>query len=219
MAFLIVFGSIVGQIAKYVFGHDYLMGFVPLFYVDNEANIPTFFSMALLLLASLLLAVITFLSSKVSRQKWYWAFLSCGFLYMAYDEGMGGHERLIYPIREWLFADGKAGIFYFAWVIPGIAIVILLAFFFLKFWLQFPAPVRNGFLISASLYLGGAILVELVGGYYTESVGTGNLVYSMIATLEESLEMAGAITFLWVLLKYLRDNHAGILFRFSDQRI
>jgi len=33
------------------------------------------------------------------------------------------------------------------------------------------------------------------------------MAYSMIVTVEESLEMAGLIVFIWALLKYLADNY------------
>ena len=47
---------------------------------------------------------------------------------------------------------------------------------------------------------GGAIGVELIGGRYLELHGVENLTYAMITTVEESLEMAGVIIFIWALL-------------------
>lgn len=64
IAFLLVLASIGGQIAKYWFGYNYLKGAVALFHVDAERNIPTFFSVSLMLCAALLLAVIAVLSGK-----------------------------------------------------------------------------------------------------------------------------------------------------------
>ncbi len=43
-AFVLVGLSSVGQFMKFVTGHGYIYGFVPLFYVDAEWNIPTLFS-------------------------------------------------------------------------------------------------------------------------------------------------------------------------------
>ena len=215
VAFLLVLASIGGQFAKFVLGHDYLKGLVPLFYVDTEGNIPTYFSMLLILSAALLLAVITFLNGKqrtpyVSK----WAILSFGFLFMAYDEAFQVHERLVSPVRT-LLGDGNLGIFYFAWVIPGIALVLVLALFFLRFLLHLPATTRLRFMMAATLYIGGAIGVELIGGRYAELHGFQKFTYSMIATFEEGLEMAGLIVFIWALLKYYTENHKEVRFCFE----
>lgn len=212
VAFLLVFASIGGQLARFVFGHNYVKGLVPLFDVDGEQNIPTFFSVLLMFFAALLLAVIALLNGKqttphVSK----WAILSFGFLFMAYDEAFQVHEELISPVRT-LLGDGNLGVFYFAWVIPGIALVLVLTLFFLRFLLHLPATTRRTFLMAATLYIGGAIGFELIGGRYAELHGYENLTYSMITTVEESLEMAGVIIFIWALLVYIADNHKEVRF-------
>ncbi|MCP4092981.1 MAG: hypothetical protein GY747_05965 [Planctomycetes bacterium] len=51
--------SVAGQISRFFLGHPELKGLVPLLYVDYERNIPAFFSMCLLFLASLILLVVT----------------------------------------------------------------------------------------------------------------------------------------------------------------
>ena len=40
---LLLIVSMGGQVIKHVFGHPKLLGLIPLFYVDWECNIPTFF--------------------------------------------------------------------------------------------------------------------------------------------------------------------------------
>jgi hypothetical protein len=42
VAIILVLASIGGQYSKFVLGHDYLKGLVPLFQLDNEQNIPAF---------------------------------------------------------------------------------------------------------------------------------------------------------------------------------
>jgi hypothetical protein len=56
------------------------------------------------------------------------------------------------------------------------------------------------------------------GVSYTELHDTQNFKYSMIATIEESLEMAGLIVFIWALLKYCADKYKEVLFRFEVER-
>jgi hypothetical protein len=48
--------------------------------------------------------------------------------------------------------------------------------------------------------------------------GLKNLTYVMLTTVEESLEMAGVIVFIWGLLVYLADNHKEVQFRFNEFR-
>jgi hypothetical protein len=69
--------------------------------------------------------------------------------------------------------------------------------------------------MAATFYIGGAIGVELIGSRHAELHGYENWAYSMIATLEESLEMAGLIVFIWALLKYCADNYKVGRFRFG----
>jgi len=114
-----------------------------------------------------------------------------------------------------MLGDGDLGIFYFAWVIPGIALVLVLGLFFLRFLLSLPATTRRRFLIAATLYLGGALGVELIGGQYAELHGFESFTYSMIATVEESLEMAGLILFIRALLKYCAESYKEVGFRFE----
>jgi hypothetical protein len=79
---------------------------------------------------------------------------------------------------------------------------------------KLPAAVRLRFLIAATLYLGGAIGVELVGGQLAVSGGIDNWAYCLTVTLEEGLEMAGLIVFIWALLKYCADHYEEVQFRF-----
>ena len=214
VAALLVLASIGGQFSKYVLGHGYLKGLVPLFFVDMEYNIPTFFSVLLLLLVALLLAVIAALNWKQRRPYTSkWAILSFGFLFMAFDEAFQVHERLNLPISKLLGGD-NLGIFYFAWVVPCIALLLVLGLFFLRFLLHLQIKTRLRFLMAATIYIGGAVGIELIGGRYAEIHDTQNLTYTMIATVEEGLEMAGLIFFIWALLKYFADNYKELRLHF-----
>jgi hypothetical protein len=215
MAFLLVLASLGGVFSKFVLGHDSLKGLVPLFDLDLEENIPTYFSELLMLLAALLLAAIAVLNRKLGAphaSKWVVLFL--GFLFMAYDEIFQVHDHLIAPFRR-LLGGGNFGIFYFAWVIPGIALVILLGLFFLKFLLYLPAAARLRFLTAAALYLGGAVGVEMIDGAYAEAHGQENITYALVANFEETLELVGLIFFIWALLKYCAENFGELEFRFK----
>ncbi len=133
-----------------------------------------------------------------------WAVLAFWFLGVAYDEAFRVHELLIVPFRQ-LLGNSNLGIFYFAWVIPGFALILALALFFLKFLLRLPARTRTKFILAAALY---------VGGSYAEVHGLENLTYNLIATVEESLELSGLILFIYALSAYITDD-LGVRYRLN----
>lgn len=222
-ALSLVFISILGQLTKYFFGFA-VNEHLRLFDLSLEMNIPTFFTILLLISASLLLAVITLLNYKqknpdVSK----WTILSLGFLFMAYDEGFQVHEDLGGVVRP-LLGDGKLGFFYYAWVVPGMALVLVMGLFFRGFLFRLSVATRHLFILAAIIYLGGCIGFELIGGRYDELYGYGrydvlygyeSLTYNMISTVEESLEMAGLIIFIYALLVYVEDNYQEVRFRLT----
>lgn len=215
-AVLLVLASIGGQVAKYFLGHGQLLGLVPLFYVDEEKNLPALFSTLLLLCSASLLAVIAILKKQQeSPDASKWAILAGGFLFMSVDEGWSIHEQLAEPFHG-LLGGNDLGISHYAWVIPGIAVVLILVPFFVSFLLRLPATPRFRFIVAGALYIGGAIGLELVGGYYDKFHGHENFTYSMIATIEESLEIAGLIVFIRALLEYLADNYRDVQFLLRD---
>ncbi|MEQ1921586.1 MAG: hypothetical protein ABL952_03670 [Pyrinomonadaceae bacterium] len=174
--------------------------------VDQELNAPAFFSTLILLFSSGLLAAITYLKRQErSKYVWHWALLAFGFLFMAFDEMASFHERLIEPMRA-LLGEKDLGIFYFAWVVPAIGLVLFLGFIFLKFWWELPPKTRLLVFVAAALYLSGAIGVELIDGKFAEIAGKNNLTYTLLTSMEEVLEMAGVIVFIKALLDYIGDS-------------
>ena len=178
-----------------------------LFSVSNEWNIPAFFSAFLLFFAFLLLLFITIAAKKRKTASFqYWAILAFGFLIMAIDELCSLHEKLIPPMRTML-GNGPYGFFFFSWVIVAIPAVFILILLFIKFWWRLPVRTRLTFLIAAFVYLGGCLGFELIGGYYLEKHGFLNMTFCFLEAIEESLEMGGAIIFIWGLLNTIEGNY------------
>jgi uncharacterized membrane protein YhaH (DUF805 family) len=212
VALVLLLASIAGQLAAHLHGHVVFRALDRLLFVNAEKNIPTAFSAGLLLLASLVLTVIAVLKRRQhDRFAWHWLVLAAGFLFMGIDEAWSYHEKLVDPVRAML-GDRELGVLYFAWVLPGAALVAVLGVFFLGFLRHLPAATRRGFILGAALYLGGAIGMELAGGYYGERHGMDNLTFGMLSTVEEALEMAGAIVFIGALLRYFADRFGHVRF-------
>lgn len=217
IALLLLLANTGAQLLRFTVGEDdlYLRRLILLFDFDYEGNIPTYFSVLLLLFVTALLALI----AELNRQRMQphvskWMTLSAGFLYIAFDEAFQMHEKLIWPVQK-LIGEEDLGIFYFAWVIPAMFIVAMLGLFFLKFLLNLSNAERNRFLIAAALYVGGAIGIELIGGRHVELYGEENWRYSLITTVEESLEISGLIFFTWALLKYCEEHYSRVQFHFK----
>jgi len=215
--------SLAGQLIRYVGGHDHVYGLLipseKLFNVDYEQNITTLFSVFLLLCAAFLLGLISILKRQRRNPDCSkWMILTCGFIYLATDEGWSFHEMLIEPIRKLLGHD-SLGVFFFAWVLPAMAGVVILALFFLRFLLRLPPSARWSFLGAGAIFLGGAIGAEMLGGRYAESHGYDNLTYQLITHLEESMEMAGIIVFIYALLRYLAEHYPRVEFLIDDHHL
>lgn len=188
---------------------------VKAFSVDKELNIPAFFSTMLLLLSSVLLACIAFLSyeGRLSSLR-HWGVLALGFFWMAFDEIASVHERLIEPMRV-LLGGENLGVLYYAWVVPGIVIVLLCAAWFFRFWLGLPLKTRFQFFVAGALFLGGSIGMEMINGDYAEVYGKNMPTYIVLSTIEEMLEMAGVIVFIKALLDYIGNRFQTVEVRFK----
>lgn len=207
--------SIGGQWWKFTYGDHHVKALIQFFNLDHERNIPTFFSVFLLFFVAVLLSFIAkFNYAHMQPHTSKWVILACGFVFMAFDEAFQIHERFIWPFRA-LLGENNLGIFYFAWVIPGIFLILILALYFFKFLIDLPKTARIRFLIAATLYISGAIGFEFIGGYHVEKYGEDNLTYSIITTIEESLELSGLVFFIWALLKYCEQHYKSVLFVFE----
>ena len=210
IAFLLVAASVAGQVMKYIFGHPTVYGLVPMFNVNYEQNIPTLFSVLLLITCSILLSLAFYLHFKQhTGLKMYWGTLALGFVIMAIDEFTELHENVGLLFKP-LIGSYSHGFLYYSWVVPATALMIFLAIFYSSFLFKLPKTTRINFIIAAIIYITGLIGIEMLGGHYHELHGRENLTYSMISTLEESLEMLGLILFIRALLDYLSTHFSEI---------
>ncbi|WP_437511946.1 hypothetical protein [Sorangium sp. So ce1099] len=171
-------------------------GVVPLLSLSYEQNVPTWYTSSLLLVCSLTLAVIATGAGRAGAFARHWWGLAAAFLYISLDEVVEIHEAA----GSWLELGGAL---YFSWVVPAAAFVAVFALAYLRFLSHLPRHTRNRFLLSGSIYVAGALVLELPLGYWTEQAGSDNLVYALIDFVEESLEMLGVNLFLLSLVDHL----------------
>lgn len=214
--FLVVL--ILGLIAISLFG-SFSMHFLPdyplrdkfawWFYVDTEKNVPALYSACSLLLCSVLLATITYIKKATGkRYVLHWGGLSALFFYLFWDEAVSVHETL----NDSFSGLNTKGALFFAWVIPGTIFVLICGLVFLRFLTHLPAKTRRLFLTAASIYVVGALGVEMLGALYADSTGMFTQIvepfvpsfpYMLLATLEEFMEMLGIAVFIYALLSYM----------------
>ena len=206
-AILLTAAHIAGAISTYMLGHANVYGLIDTFDLNNENNIPTFFSTFLLVSSSALLAVIAGGSTVAARDAGYWRWLSIIFLYLAVDEDASLHEMLIDPVKEVLHVGGPL---FFAWVIPYSLALLVFGAFYLGFVLRLPKRTRWLVIAAGSMYVMGAIGFELIGGgYFAYHAEVEDFTYAMLVAAEEFSEMSGVVLFIYALLDFLSDQLKG----------
>ncbi|MEO1304168.1 MAG: hypothetical protein AAFV37_04270 [Pseudomonadota bacterium] len=187
---------------SHALGYDIALGLVPLFHFDFENNLPTLYSGILLVSCAALL----FVSWRIERSDkpglhLAWLVLSFGFLFMFFDEMFGIHEMAGSLIGR---RSDVPDVLHFTWLIPYLAalgiIAVALSFWFFRLdrWTQI------WFAISGSIYLFGAVGMEMISGVHYSSLDPNReewrtLTGDLMATFEESMEMIGLSLFIYTL--------------------
>lgn len=212
VAFLIA-ASTLGQLSNHLLDHGNLFGLVPLFYLDNEASVPTWYSSLALLLASVLLGLVA-AAKKYQHDPCFphWVILGGLFLMLSIDEAVMLREYPIDFLRNHLQASGAL---HYTWVIPGALFVTAVGLAYSRFLLSLDAKARRGMIAAGFIFLSGAIGVEMISGHHATQFGENNLGYVLIITAEEMLEMLGVVLLIHTLAGILERNVIAVQLRFS----
>ena len=165
-----------------------------LFELDEENNIPTWFSSFLLLNCAAILFIAT--PQKPDKYRFQWLILAAGFLLLAIDEVAGLHESFHTAID-------------INWTIPAAVLLALVGSTFIPFLLSLPRELAIKFIVAGLFYVGGALGAEWLSKDFDED----SLTYSFAVAGEESLEMFGAWLFLYFNLGRVTDQTVSISFR------
>lgn len=177
----------------------------PMFDVDEEYNLYSGLSTANLLAAAALLGLIARETRRRALPRVaYWTALSAIFVYLAFDEAMVIHERLI-PLGDAMMRDLFGLRFHVAWWLPVLPVLVLLAAAFLQFVLTLPARTRLFFIVCGAAYLCGSVGMEIVSDFVCAAPYGSTFACRIEMTTEESLEGLSIIVFLLGLGYHLRD--------------
>jgi hypothetical protein len=210
----LIAGHIVTQVGKYGYGHDYQYGLVRLLDLHQEANLPTWFSSTLMLICAALLFLIAAVE-KAQRDRFarYWGALGAVFVVLSIDEAAGVHEDIAIPLRE---AFHASGLLYYTWVIPAMLFLVVLSIVYARFLLAVPRLSGALFVLSGSLYVLGAVGMEMLSGAEHFAGGTREtLRYAVLAGMEESLEMLALALFAYALSRHLARRSPDVRLSFA----
>jgi hypothetical protein len=201
-------------VLRIAFGYDFAYGFVEIFDLDAEASVPTWFSLVLILTASLasLLAGINDARRDGGRGlAIYWFVLSGALCFISLDEQAQLHETLSAIIKT---HEGD----FFIWVVIYAPFAGLFGIFFLRFLFFLPRSTAIAFVAGGATYMMGAVGFELVESWVAGLQGDASLVmtpqsqdralkvnvpYQIAVTVQESLEILGMTIYLVAVLGYL----------------
>lgn len=208
----LVAAGVAGGLLRTVWGHS-LRSAVWLFDLSVDAAIPTWYaSMTLLLCAALLTAITAVYRGQSDRRAvWYWGGLSVIFLMLSVDE--------VATIHEWTanLVGDMEGVLYYSWVVFGLAFVAVSGAAYLPFVLRQPARLRWLIIAAGALFVGGALGMEMFNswlGYYRPE---DHLVYMLTTAVEEAMEQAGVLVFLYALLDHLRTLGVRLSVDFGNE--
>jgi hypothetical protein len=176
--------------------------------LDKEFNIPTLFQTLHLFIAAAVVFGIGHLEKAADRRRaWYWKVISIAVAVAACDELLEFHEKILSPLQQALHTGG---FLQNAWVIPGALFVLVFGVYLLRFLKSLPKTTLRFFILAAAIYLTGALGIEMIGAKLWTIKGSGNLLYAIVAGIEESFEMFGLLVFDIGLLGYLRTTAPAI---------
>ncbi|MGI9271313.1 MAG: hypothetical protein ACR2QT_06020 [Woeseiaceae bacterium] len=125
--------------------------------------------------------------------------MSLVFLFLSADEASQIHEKLdvLHTILEIETATT------FLWTLPYSIIVLVLAIVYFRFLTRLPIPTKRLFVLSAIVFLSGAVGLELLAAALRQM--QFDRFVSITVVLEEMLEMIGAAIFVYALVRHLAD--------------
>lgn len=205
--------NILGIVIKLNSENRYINGLFSLFDFDKEANIPTLYSSLTIMLASMILYSIALLDRRNGKPYIQWYGLAIVFLFLSIDEVSSIHERISPFIQD---SFNLSGILYYSWVVPYSIFVILITGLYWKFLFKLPKRVFVLIILSGVIFLSGAIGFELIEARYDELYNTDTVIYAILYTCEEFLEMLGIGIFIYSLMLYIQIKNNSITFQFKN---
>jgi hypothetical protein len=188
------------QAVKLSAGYPYFFGLVPMFDLDAEANLPSFFQAEGLIACGLaLLFAARQERAAASSYATRWLLLSLAFFYLGADEAAMLHDRMGPVAMQAIGAQPN----HIDWVLPMGILASGFALYMIPFLLGIERTTAIAFALSGAIYVGGAVGAEMLGKLTSELYGYESYPYVLTVTLEEGMEMLGVAMFLRAILRHI----------------
>ena len=176
----------------YQSGGGRVYGLIHFLNLDRERSLPTVYSYTAILFCAVLLFIIAYTKHQQNDiHTKQWLVLALAFVFLATDEALSIHERLITETVSWT-----------PYYVVG-ATVLLLSL--RKLILELPKLSRTQFIIAGAIYVVGVVGVEAIGGMWLHDRGGGTICVILV-TIEEILEMTGIVIFIYALTFYIEQE-------------
>lgn len=201
IAFLVVVHLVTYWLNQYGYGFDQS---ARLFDLDQESNVSTWFSSFLLASA----AAVSFAISRDSGCRGTpaargWIVLSLVLAFMSVDETATIHETFGPGITEAMGFKAE-GVLLSSWVVAGMVAAAVVTASLGRFVFRLPRRIRRLAILSAVIYLLGAVACEMVFSLMVDKGVTGWLI-RLEMVFEETMEMVGVTLWIYTQLLYLHD--------------
>lgn len=166
------------------------------FDLNAERSAPAWYSSMILAACSFLAASCAEIDKRASP---YWWATSAVLLFMSADEAISIHEHLF----DLFFPNVElGGALTFEWVVIGFPLAAIVGGLLLPLLWKVPRRTAIGIFASGTVYLTGALIVEMVGAWL---VSIQHPLYGLQPILEEGLEIGGLLLLFWTLLAHLAE--------------
>lgn len=211
------------QIAYFGFGRDHLMGLTPLFDLNQENNIPTWYSGIVLFTTAGALAIVTAATYQAGAAfARHWAVLAMIFLYLSLDELTRIHEQwgplLQQPLGGLRDPHVLGGALRNLWIIPAFLLAAVVGLAYIRFLLHLPSRTRGLFVASGVAFVFATIGMEMLGATLSAAGGRFTPRFMVVATIEEVVEMASIAMFLCAVLEYAGRTFGSVHCRLRPAR-
>lgn len=199
-----------------LFGRNTFLRSLYKFDLDSDLTIPSWYSSMILGAAALLLFLIAAASkNRDPKNVLHWAFLGVIFTYLSADEGVAIHEMAL-PFAQ---KFGLSGVLTFAWLIAAIPFTIITGMAYIPFLLRIPREIAIKLFLAGVIYITGIIGMGMVSGaLFSTLEHHKSFVFSLLAAVEEGMEICGVTIFIVALLDHLAKNFPAMSFYFMHTR-
>ncbi|RYZ56565.1 MAG: hypothetical protein EOO14_12185 [Chitinophagaceae bacterium] len=179
------------------------LGFMPLFDINGEYNIPALYSASAIWFSAALLLFIHRLEKKVGTPKaYYWRHFAYLFIFLGVDELASIHE-IFGRFAPMIWERFPALQISRKWIIPFSPVILAMAVYFFRFYILLSKENRMRFTIAGLVFLSGAVGIEILGEWYANQYDMPPVFRGYSAIVEEGCEMLGIVLFIRALLLHI----------------